>query len=209
MSRFLLRPWWAFIAHVLVHVGALLPLLWLVWAIPSGVLGGDPIKELTHFLGLGALRLLLLSLMVSPFVKRFRLGVLMRLRRPLGLWCFAWASLHFSVWLYLDLGFQWPLIGAEIVERTYILVGFVSWCLLLALAVTSLPRLMRRMGRHWKTLHSAVYWILPLALLHFVWSLKSGWFEPAMYIIWALLILWPRRRKVTKFWRQAKSVVAS
>ncbi len=207
MSRSLLRPWWAFTAQVAVHLGALFPLLWLVWAIPSGVLGGDPVKELTHYLGMGALRLLLLSLMVSPLVKRFRLGVLMRLRRPLGLWCFVWASLHFSVWLYLDLGFQWALIGVEIVERSYILVGFVAWCLLLALAVTSLPKLMRKMGRHWKTLHSAVYWVLPLVLLHFWWSLKSGWLEPAIYVLLALLTLWPRRRKAAKVWRQTKNVV--
>ena len=183
---------------MLVHAGAVAPLLWLIYAVPRGALGGDPVKELIHFLGLGALRLLLLTLLVAPLARGLHFGQLMRVRRPLGLWCFAWASLHLTTWLALDLGFAWGLIGEELVKRTYILVGFTAWLLLLALAVTSIPVLVRRLGRRWKPLHRGIYLIAILGCVHFWWSLKSGWIEPAIYLAVALALLWPRRRQITQ-----------
>lgn len=179
----------------LTHFFAALPLLWLWVAIPRGLLGGDPVKELLHFLGIGSLRLLLLMLLVSPLAKKINFGRLIRLRRPLGLWCFVYASLHFYTWLALDLAFFWSLIGEEIVKRSYILVGVLAWLILLALAVTSLPMLMRKMGRRWKQLHSTVYFVGILAVLHFWWSVKSGWFEPAIYALLFVSLMWPRRKK--------------
>lgn len=183
---------------MLVHAGAVAPLLWLIYAVPRGALGGDPVKELIHFLGLGALRLLLLTLLVAPLARGLHFGQLMRVRRPLGLWCFAWASLHLTTWLALDLGFAWGLIGEELVKRTYILVGFTAWLLLLALAVTSIPVLVRRLGRRWKPLHRGIYLIAILGCVHFWWSLKSGWIEPAIYLAVALALLWPRRRQIAQ-----------
>ncbi len=184
--------------QVTVHLGALLPLLWLFAAVPAGALGGDPVKELIHFLGLGALRLLLLTLVVSPVARRLRYPLLIRLRRPLGLWCFVWASLHFSAWLSLDLAFSWSLIGEEIVKRTYLLLGFATWLILLTLAVTSLPALVRRLGSRWRTLHRLIYPAVLLACVHFWWSQKSGWIEPALYLVVALVLLWLRRMKARK-----------
>ncbi len=182
-----------------VHLGAAAPLVWLFWAIPAGRLGGDPVEELTHFLGMGALRLLLLTLCLTPLAKNLRLpGIkssdLMRLRRPLGLWCFAWASLHFAVWLSLDLQFLWSFIGAEIIERKYLLVGFSAWLILLALAITSLPKLQRAMGASWKKLHRLIYLVAILVPLHFLWSVKSGLFEPGLYIVITACLLWFRRK---------------
>ena len=175
--------------QVLVHAGSLAPLLWLFWAIPEGRLGGDPVQELIHYLGLGGLRLLMLSLLVTPLVRWTRKPLLNRLRRPLGLWAFAWVTLHFAAWISLDLIFAWSLIGEEIVKRTYILVGFTVWLILLALAVTSIPRLVRALGRRWKKLHRLVYPAVILACIHFWWSLKSGWIEPAIYLLICLILL--------------------
>lgn len=182
--------------RIFVHVGALLPLLWLYWAVPQGLLGADPVKELIHYLGMGALRLLLLTLCVSPLAKALKFALLVRLRRPLGLWCFVWAALHFTVWLSLDLGFDWKLIGEELVTRTYIVLGFVALLLLLALAVTSIPRILRSMGRSWKKLHRTIYLIAVLTCIHFWWSVKSGWIEPAIYLSIALFLLWLRRSAI-------------
>ncbi|VUD66482.1 Protein-methionine-sulfoxide reductase heme-binding subunit MsrQ [Thalassocella blandensis] len=179
-----------------VHLFAVLPLAWLWLAIPRGLLGGDPVKELIHFLGLGAIRLLLLTLLISPLAKTFKFGALNRLRRPLGLWCFVYASLHFYVWLALDLGFSWSLIGEELIKRNYILIGGAAWIILLALAVTSLPVLMRRMGRHWKSLHKLIYLAAVLTVVHFWWSQKSGWIEPAIYCCLFAVLFWPRRKRL-------------
>lgn len=190
--------------HIGVHLAAALPLLWLFYAVGAGRLGGDPVVELIHYLGMGAIRLLMLTLLVSPLAKWLGYGQLNRLRRPLGLWCFTWASLHFCTWMALDLGFNWSLIGAELVKRTYILIGFSAWLILLALAVTSLPALMRRMGKRWKKLHGLLYVVVLLACWHFWWSVKGGWIEPAIYLSIALLLLLWRWNAVLRWGRSFK-----
>lgn len=182
-----------------VHLGAALPLLWLLLALQRGALGGDPVQALTHFLGMGALRLLLLTLLVTPAAQLSGWSMLNRLRRPLGLWCFAWACLHFAVWLALDLALDWSLIGGELVKRTYILLGFSAWLLLAAQAITSVPWMLRRMGRHWKRLHGLIYPVVILVCVHFWWSVKSGWVEPAIYLALALALLWVRRQKIHRW----------
>lgn len=189
----------AILLQIGVHLGALLPLLWLFYAINAGRLGGDPVKELIHYLGMGTIRLLLLTLLVSPLAKSLHFGQLNRLRRPLGLWCFTWATLHFSAWLVLDLGLDWSLIGEELVKRTYILLGFSAWLILLALAVTSIPALLRKMGRSWKKLHGLLYVVVLLACWHFWWSVKSGWIEPAIYFSVAILLLVWRRESLGRW----------
>ena len=184
--------------RVIVHASCLAPLLWLYYAIPRGLLGGDPVEELIHFLGLGALRLLILTLCVSPLAKMLKFGALMKLRRALGLWCFAWASMHIFAWLAFDLTFAWSLIGEELIKRTYILLGAITWLMLLALTVTSLPKLMRRMGKAWKKLHSLIYMAVLLGCIHFWWSLKSGWIEPVIYLLVSFSLLWFRRKYIGK-----------
>lgn len=188
-----LSGWWM---RIVVHLACAVPLMWLVFAIPAGELGGDPVKELIHFLGIGALRILLLTLAIYPLVKFFSFKKLNRLRRPLGLWCFAWASLHFCAWLYLDLALQWQLISQEVVKRSYIAVGFLAWVILFVLAVTSIPFLVRKLGKHWKKIHSLVYLVLVLTCLHFLWAVKSGWIEPVSYALIGAILLISRWRKI-------------
>jgi sulfoxide reductase heme-binding subunit YedZ len=180
---------------VIVHGGALLPLCWLVWAIPADRLGGDPVESLIHFLGMGALRLLLLTLCITPLARGLKKPFLHRLRRPLGLWAFVWASLHIASWVVFDLGLEWGLIAAELVKRTYIVVGFSAWLILLTLAVTSIPRLVRVLSGRWKKIHRAIYPAVLLICVHFWWSLKSGWLEPAIYLtlVLGLVLLVPGR----------------
>lgn len=190
--------------HVSVHIGALAPLIWLYVALTQNKLGGEPLQALEHFLGMGALRLLLLTLFITPFAKKFKLGRLLRLRRPLGLWCFAWATLHFSVWIVFDLQFFWGLIGEELIKRNYILVGFIAWLILLALAITSIPTLLRAMGSKWKKLHNWLYLVAILGPLHYLWSVKSGLIEPLIYFAIALILLWFRRDTFARPWRKRK-----
>ncbi|MFQ2270118.1 protein-methionine-sulfoxide reductase heme-binding subunit MsrQ [Aeromonas enteropelogenes] len=187
--------------RALVHLGALGFLLWLGFAIPAGRLGGDPVPELIHYLGKGALNLLLLTLLVSPLAKRWRQGLLIKLRRPLGLWSLAWALLHFMAWLGLDLQFDWGLIAGELVKRSYIVVGLVALLLLIALGITSLPALQRVMGPAWQKLHNWVYAIALLVPVHYWWSVKSGWLEPLIYVALACALLLPRRDRLLRPWR--------
>ncbi len=193
---------------MLLHLAAFLPLVWLVYAIPAGELGGDPVKELIHFLGLGALRLLLLTLLVSPLRALSAYSPLIKLRRPLGLWCFAWASLHFFAWLYLELGFDWPLIASELLTRSYALIGLFVWLILSLLALTSVPLLQRKMGLRWRALHGSIYILVLLACLHFYLSVKSDVVEPLLYFVAAVVLLALRRRSI-KSWLKSLSVLWS
>lgn len=189
----------ALFSRIVVHVVCLGLIVLLYFAAVGGKLGGEPVEAIIHFLGIGALRLLLLTLAISPAAKLLSFGQLNKLRRPLGLWCFTWASLHFSAWLWLDLGLDWGLIGGELVKRTYIILGFLCWFILLLLAITSLPRLLRALGKRWKKLHAWIYPVSLVACIHFWWSLKSGWIEPVIYLSLFLLLLMYRKEKAFRF----------
>jgi len=106
---------------------------------------------------------------------------LTRFRRMLGLWAFAYACVHLSIYVVLDLGGYWAQIFEDIVERPFITVGFLAWLLLVPLAVTSTRGMMRRLGRRWGQLHRLVYAIGVLAVVHFIWLVKADLREPLTY----------------------------
>lgn len=168
------RVFWLKVA---IHLGQWFALLWLYLAMTQGALGADPLQGLSHFTGKAAFHSLLLTLLVSPLAKWCKQGWLIRTRRLLGLYCFAWAVLHLLIYLLLDLGLNWTLFGQEITARPYLVLGAFAWLLLLALALTSTQAMQRRLGRRWQQLHHWVYAIVLLVLVHFIWSQKSGWFE--------------------------------
>ena len=198
-------------AKVMVHLLCLAPLAWLgwrVWQVLGGVnvdaLSAEPVVAIEHELGIGALRLLLITLAITPLRQISGWTLPLRFRRMLGLYAFVYASLHFAVWLALDLVGDLSQVATEIARRPFITVGFLAWLLLVPLAVTSTKGWMRRLGRNWGRLHKAIYAIAALAVLHFWWIVKSDWREPALYAgILALLLGWrvwkalERRRAAT------------
>lgn len=183
------------LAKVLAHLAALGPAAWLGWqlrnelVLGTGALGADPVAAVEHFLGLWALRLLVLTLAVTPLRQLSGWTVLLRFRRMLGLYAFFYASLHFAAYLVLDLRGYWAQVFTEIAERPYITVGFLAWLLLVPLAATSTQGAMRRLGRAWGRLHRLVYAVAVLAVLHFWWLVKSDIREPAVYAGFVALLL--------------------
>ena len=184
-------------AKAAVHVAALTPLAILAWQVldvartGSNALGADPVAEIEHRLGLWALRLLLATLAVTPLRQLTGQPVLVRFRRMLGLYAFAYATLHFSAYLVLDLRGYWAIVFEEIAKRPYITVGFAAWLLLVPLAVTSTKGWIRRLGRNWARLHKLVYLVGVLAVLHFWWIVKTDVREPLLYAaILAVLLGW-------------------
>lgn len=184
-------------AKTAVHLLALTPLAILAYQIReefltgTGALGADPVAAIEHRLGLWALRFLLITLAVTPLRQITGQPALLRFRRMLGLYAFAYATLHFTAYLVLDLRGYWVSIFEEIVKRPYITVGFAAWLLLVPLAVTSTKAAIRRLGRNWARLHKLIYPIAVLAVLHFWWIVKSDFREPALYAsILALLLGW-------------------
>ena len=182
----------------LAHLAALTPLaillaqMWDVARTGSDALGADPVAEVEHRLGLWALRFLMLALAVTPLRRLTGWNVLVRFRRMLGLYAFAYASLHLAAYVGLDLRGYWTQLFEDIAKRPYITVGFLAWLLLVPLAVTSTSGWIRRLGRNWARLHRLVYAIAVLAVLHFWWLVKSDVREPALYAGIAALLLGAR-----------------
>ena len=176
----------------LVFVVCLLPLAWLLcgaFGLAGVSLGADPVKKLEHELGLRALQLLVLTLLITPLRHLLNLTHLPRLRRMLGLFAFSYALLHFTVYLSLDLEFNFGTFFKDVAKRPYITIGLLALLLLIPLAVTSTNKMMRRLGRRWQKLHRLVYPIAILGVWHFWWQVKRDIREPLIYagILAALL----------------------
>lgn len=179
-----------------LHLAALLPLLWLLYAANQGLLSADPAKDIQHFTGRMALKLLLASLLVAPLARYARQPLLIRTRRLLGLWCFAWATLHLTSYALLELGISnLALLGRELVSRPYLTLGIISWGLLLALALTSTQSAQRKLGRNWQRVHNLVYLIAILTPVHYLLSVKVWSPQPLLYALVALVLLAMRYRK--------------
>ncbi len=187
-SEALLKP--------LVFVALAAPLAWLGWAVigeleaPGSRLGADPGEAVVLFLGEWSMRMLLLALAVSTLRRRLGASRLLRVRRMVGLFAFAYVAVHFLAYLGFLAEFDWRVIEEDLLERTYITVGFLALCLLVPLAVTSTNGWQRRLRQRWRRLHRLIYVIVPLALLHLFWLTKDGYGEPLAYLaIYTLLML--------------------
>lgn len=172
-----------------VFLACLAPLLWLALGLLRGDLGADPVARLTHETGIWALRLLLLSLAMTPLRRLTGSPWPLRLRRMIGLFAFAYAAVHLLVYVVLDLQAYWPQLLEDLVRRPFITVGAAALALLLPLALTSTRAMQRRLGRRWRSLHRLVYPAAVLACLHFLWLVKADWREPAIHLGIALLLL--------------------
>ena len=189
-----------------VFIACLLPfaqLLLAAFGLAGQSLGANPIEELLHQLGLWGLRLLLLTLAITPLRRMTGKSWLLKLRRMLGLFSFFYVSLHFLTYAILDQGFSLGAIGEDILERPYITLGISALLMLIPLAVTSTNGWMRRLGRGWKKLHQLVYLIAILGVWHFFWQVKLDTREPLVYVgILTVLLgyrLWVKRNRKTTF----------
>ncbi|EPS2018317.1 protein-methionine-sulfoxide reductase heme-binding subunit MsrQ [Enterobacter hormaechei] len=187
---------------VLLHLAGLLPFIWLFWAASQGQFSADPAKDIQHFTGRMALKFLLATLLVSPLARYAKQPLLIRTRRLLGLWCFAWATLHLTSYALLELGINnLALLGSELVTRPYLTLGIVSWLVLLALTLTSTQYAQRKMGRRWHLLHNFVYLVAILAPIHYLWSVKILSPQPVIYTLLALALLAWRYKKFRQWVR--------
>ena len=187
---------------VALHLAGLLPFLWLFWAINSGGLSADPVKDIQHFTGRTALKFLLAALLVTPLARYAKQPLLIRTRRLLGLWCFAWATLHLTSYALLELGIHnLGLLGRELITRPYLTLGITSWLILFALTLTSTQAAQRKLGKRWQLLHNFVYLVAIFAPIHYLWSVKILSPQPIIYALLSLLLLAYRYKKFRQWWR--------
>ena len=160
----------------------LAPLGWLVASALNGTLGTNPIDAVTDTLGDWTLRILLASLALTPLRILTGRPWPITIRRLLGLFAFAYALLHFLVWVVLDFFFEWELMLEDIVKRPYITVGMTALLVLVPLAVTSTAGMIKRLGaRTWRRLHRLAYVAAILGVLHYFWLAKVGVNTPWIY----------------------------
>ena len=183
-------------------------LIWLLCATPMAdllaralthQLGANPQEALLRGTGLWCLTMLLVTLGVTPLRRLLDWPELIRLRRMLGLWTFAYAVLHLLGFWAFEHEFDWIAVLKDGAQRPFVTVGLVCFALLVPLAATSNQLAMRRLRSVWKRLHRLVYLIAMLGLIHFFLHRagKSNFADPmlASVVTAALLLLrvYPRR----------------
>lgn len=174
-----------------------IPGLLLILRTVNGQLGIDPVETLEHEFGLLALQFLLGSLTITPILRFARINLL-KFRRALGLLSFGYLVLHLLVWLVLDQQLRLSLILPELGKRTYLIIGLISFLLLVPLAVTSWSGAVRRMGaKQWVRLHRLVYLAVLLGAVHFllqekVWTLESMIYLASAILLVGMRLIWIR-----------------
>lgn len=179
-------------AKPVAHLLCLAPFAVLLWAALADGLGANPVEELTRETGQWTLRLLLVTLALSPLRQWSGVAAWMRFRRLVGLYSYFYCCCHFAIWFVADHSLDFGDMFEDVVKRPYITLGFSAFLLLLPLALTSNQAMMRRLGRKWKALHKLVYAILALAVLHFLWQVKADYLEATIYAIIAVILLMHR-----------------
>jgi len=155
----------------------------------GGDLGANAVETVQDTMGQWGLRLLLVTLAITPLRDWFNAPWLVQLRRMLGLFAFFYVAMHFLNWLILDQGLYWSGIVADIAKRPFITIGFLALLMLIALAVTSTNGWMRRLGKRWKKLHRLIYAIVLLGVWHYWWQVKADIREPLLYLSIAVVLL--------------------
>ncbi len=172
--------------QIAAYIAGLIPLLSLGYDFWQGSLGPDPIRARhpAHRQSSPDHAGRLPGLHAGQQLFGYKPAI--RLRRPLGLFSFMYAAIHFAIFIALDYGFDFSLIPDALLEKRYALAGLIAGSILLLLALTSTQGSQRRLKQNWKRLHRLVYLASVLAVVHFIWLVKQGVLEPW---IWALVVL--------------------
>ncbi|MFV9675897.1 MAG: sulfite oxidase heme-binding subunit YedZ [Anaerolineales bacterium] len=185
--------------QIITTIAVWIPLTILLWDLTHDNLGADIIREATLRTGKTALTLLVLSLACTPVSAIFNYKPLLKLRRPLGLASFMYASIHFAIFIGVDYFFDLTLIKEALLEKRFAIVGLTTGLILLVLAITSTQGWKRRLKKRWAQLHKLAYVAGFLATVHFVWLVKPGVVEPWIWMGVVLILLLARVPPVKRF----------
>ena len=195
--------------QIITIIGVWIPLTILLWDLTHDNLGADIIREATLRTGKTALVLLVLSLACTPVSTILNYKPLLKLRRPLGLYSFMYASIHFAIFIGVDYFFDLSLIKEALLEKRFAIVGLTTGLILLVLAITSTQGWKRRLKKRWVRLHKLAYLAGFFATVHFVWLTKQGVVEPWIWMGVVLILLLARVPPVKRFTLAVRSRSAS
>jgi len=183
------EPYFTRVFKPLLFILLLLPAFYYGWGIWQDKLGANPLEAVIRGLGDWGLRILLITLLLSPLRRLLNWAQALRLRRMLGLYTYFYVVLHLLGYLWFDQFFDWQEIWLDIKERPFITIGMLSVVLLTPLAMTSTKGMIKRLGANWKRLHLLVYPVSIFAIIHFWWMVKLDIREPLIYsFILAILL---------------------
>jgi len=196
--------------QIAIHIYAWSGLVFLIFDLVTGHLSANPIQDLERRTGRHAITLLVLTLLCTPMNTVFKWSEPLKRRRALGLYTFMYVTIHVIIFADLDYGLAWSLLYKEVVEKPRLIVGFLALLIFIPLAITSFDIWKKRLGKNWKRLHQLIYFIGPLAVLHYVWSKKGNILslqgeivKPLIYgLIIGILIIFripPIRRAIASF----------
>ena len=168
----------------------LTPLLALVWKAFHNELGANPVEFITHATGNWTLRLILITLSITPARRLLKQPQLTRFRRLLGLFAFFYGCLHFSTWFLLDKSLDLGEMWKDVVKRPFITMGFLGFVAMIPLAVTSTAGWIRRLGgKNWQRLHRLIYLTGAAGVIHYYWLVKSDIRLPVMYAVLLAIVM--------------------
>ena len=184
--------------RVAVFLVCATPILWLATRTLTGRLGINPVEDLELTTGIWALRLLVLTLLVTPLRRVTGWNRVIQYRRMLGLFAFLYVSVHFAIYIGIDQFFAFDLILKDIVKRPFITMGFTAFVLMIPLAITSTKGWIRRLGRRWQMLHRLIYISAIAAAVHYLWKVKVMIGSPVYYaaiiaILLGFRVVWQLR----------------
>ena len=173
-----------------VFMACLIPFIVITYQIFFNKLGAEPVKEVTHHTGNWTLRFILISLAMTPLRNITNSLVWTRYRRMFGLFAFFYVACHFLTYIALDHFFDISFIIKDIIKRPFITFGFLSFVLLIPLALTSPKKMLKKLGyKVWKKIHYLIYPAALLSSFHFFMLVRANKIEPAIYIFIILALL--------------------
>jgi sulfoxide reductase heme-binding subunit YedZ len=203
MSRSTLIVLKTLVPKTLIWAACLCPFCWLVWGAFTNNLGPNATGAIAYATGRTTLRLLAITLAISPLRRLLpRLSWLIKFRRLLGLFAFFYATLHMLTWVALYNNFDLQAMLADVARRRYITAGMAAYLSLLPLALTSTAWSIRKLGgKNWNRLHILIYVAALCGVAHYWWQMKPGVLTPlAMTVVITALLLvrpilaWRQRR---------------
>jgi len=188
LTKILTSKW----TKVVVFLACLVPLGVIIWHILNHDFDNNPPQLIEHATGDWTIRFLVFTLAITPLRKILHMPQLIRFRRMIGLFAFFYVCLHFTTYIWLDKFFSWSAIWDDLHKRTYIIVGFTGFVLLIPLAITSTAGWIRRLGgKNWQMLHRLIYVSATAGVIHYYWLVKSDVRKPLLYaFLVGILLAW-------------------
>lgn len=162
-----------------VFVALFVPAIVIAVSWETRLLGPRPVTQAIHQTGDWAIRLLLISLAVTPLRRIADWPKLIVVRRMIGVAALCYALAHFCLYV-VDQNFALTRVASEIVLRIYLTIGFVALVGLLCLGLTSTDAAIKKLGRNWNRLHKLVYGIGILAAFHFFMQTKADVYQATL-----------------------------